>query len=259
MNAAFIRIGLSACDIGVSYFLPRLSARRSRRSCCSPAASSPPSARSPWASSPRVVPDAGLESEARNLAQEMLATRPSGCASPRSASRPRASTPAASRQAIAMEDRNQILVRAASRDFREGVAAFLEQAGAALRGSLAPPPPPPLFPERGGPMRQPGRVCFVVGAGSGIWTRRSAPLGRRGLDRPRQQPTWTRRGSPRRRRECPRSTHDGPSTSSDAEAVEGRRQGDRSPAGPDRARLQRRRDSADQPARSSRTSRRSTA
>src|SRR5690606_14511320 len=24
MNAAFIRIGLSACDIGVSYFLPRL-------------------------------------------------------------------------------------------------------------------------------------------------------------------------------------------------------------------------------------------
>src|SRR6185436_9584785 len=24
MNAAFIRIGLSACDIGVSYFLPRM-------------------------------------------------------------------------------------------------------------------------------------------------------------------------------------------------------------------------------------------
>ena len=24
MNAAFIRIGLSACDVGVSYFLPRL-------------------------------------------------------------------------------------------------------------------------------------------------------------------------------------------------------------------------------------------
>jgi enoyl-CoA hydratase/carnithine racemase len=24
MNAAFVRIGLSACDIGVSYFLPRM-------------------------------------------------------------------------------------------------------------------------------------------------------------------------------------------------------------------------------------------
>ena len=24
MNAAFIRIGLTACDIGVSYFLPRM-------------------------------------------------------------------------------------------------------------------------------------------------------------------------------------------------------------------------------------------
>jgi enoyl-CoA hydratase len=35
MNAAFIRIGLSACDVGVSYFLPRMVGASSRRSCCS--------------------------------------------------------------------------------------------------------------------------------------------------------------------------------------------------------------------------------
>ncbi len=34
MNAAFIRIGLTACDVGVSYFLPRLVGRHWRPSCC---------------------------------------------------------------------------------------------------------------------------------------------------------------------------------------------------------------------------------
>ena len=40
MNAAFIRIGLTACDVGVSYFLPRLVGAHWLRSCYSPALSS---------------------------------------------------------------------------------------------------------------------------------------------------------------------------------------------------------------------------
>jgi enoyl-CoA hydratase/carnithine racemase len=125
MNAAFIRIGLSACDIGVSYFLPRLIGASiasellltgrfiaAQRALAVGLVSS-------------VVPDAGLEAEARVLAQEMLATTPLGlrltkeCLS--------AAIDAGSlEQVIAMEDRNQILC-AQSQDFREGIGAFLEK------------------------------------------------------------------------------------------------------------------------------------
>ena len=34
MNAGFIRIGLSACDVGVSYFSPASLARLLRQNCC---------------------------------------------------------------------------------------------------------------------------------------------------------------------------------------------------------------------------------
>ena len=80
MNAAFIRIGLSACDVGVSYFLPRMvgasiaaellltgnfidAARAERIGLVS-----------------RVVPDADLEATARALADDMLRNSPLGAA-----------------------------------------------------------------------------------------------------------------------------------------------------------------------------------
>src|SRR5204862_5260526 len=78
MNAAFIRLGLSACDVGVSYFLPRHvgasvaaellltgnfidAARAERMGLVS-----------------RVVPDAELEAAARALAGDMLRNTPLG-------------------------------------------------------------------------------------------------------------------------------------------------------------------------------------
>jgi len=123
MNAAFIRIGLSACDVGVSYLLPRvvgasvasellLTGRfiHAERALATGLVSA-------------VVPDAKLEDEARALAEEMLATTPLGLRLTKECLQH--SVDAGSLEAaIAMEDRNQQLC-AATNDFREGIAAFL--------------------------------------------------------------------------------------------------------------------------------------
>jgi len=125
MNAAFIRIGLSACDIGVSYFLPRLVGYslaselmltgrfiEAERALATGLVS-------------KVVPDDQLEAEARVLAGEMLATSPLGLRLTKECLG--MSLDAGSlEEVIAMEDRNQILCSQTS-DMREGVAAFLQK------------------------------------------------------------------------------------------------------------------------------------
>lgn len=123
MNAAFIRIGLSACDIGVSYFLPRLvgvsvaselmmtgrfidAARAERVGLVS-----------------EVVADEKLEEAVRPYIDEMLATSPIGLRLTKECLN--MSVDASSLEAaIAMEDRNQILCTQTN-DMREGIAAFL--------------------------------------------------------------------------------------------------------------------------------------
>jgi enoyl-CoA hydratase/carnithine racemase len=131
MNAAFIRIGLSACDVGVSYFLPRMvgasiaaellltgnfvdAARAEKIGLVS-----------------RVVPDADLEATARTLAADILRNSPLGVRLTKECLN--MSLDAGSlEQVIAMEDRNQILCTR-SEDFREGVRAFLEKRPASYR------------------------------------------------------------------------------------------------------------------------------
>jgi len=125
MNAAFIRLGVSGCDIGVSYFLPRTvgasvaaellltgdfidAARAERTGLVS-----------------RVVSDDQLEDCARTLAQSMLRNAPLALRLTKECLKH--SIDAGSlEQAIAMEDRNQALA-GSTRDFREGVAAFLQK------------------------------------------------------------------------------------------------------------------------------------
>jgi enoyl-CoA hydratase len=125
MNAAFIRIGLSACDVGVSYLLPRLVGASAasellltgrfvdaRRALAIGLVSS-------------VVPDQELEAEARRLVDEMLATSPLGLRLTKECLRE--SLDAGSlEQVVAMEDRNQVIC-ASSPDFQEGIRAFLEK------------------------------------------------------------------------------------------------------------------------------------
>jgi len=125
MNAAFIKLGLSGCDVGVSYLLPRLvGASLAAELILTGRFLHAEKAREMGLVS-KVVPDAELEGEARKLVQELLAASPLGLRLSKECLN--FSLDAGSLEAVvAMEDRNQILC-AQSRDFREGVRAFLEK------------------------------------------------------------------------------------------------------------------------------------
>lgn len=126
MNAAFIRIGLSACDIGVSYFLPRMvgasvaaeymltgrfiDARRGHEL---------------GLINKVVETKEQLEAEARGFAEDMLHATPLGLRLTKECLN-HAIDAQGLEAAIAMEDRNQILA-SSDGDFGEGVAAFLEK------------------------------------------------------------------------------------------------------------------------------------
>lgn len=125
MNAAFIRIGLSACDIGVSYFLPRLVGASvaaeflltgdfitAERALATGLVS-------------RMVPDDQMEAAAAPLIEAMLTTSPLGLRLTKEALRMAIDAPSLE-AAVAMEDRNQILCTT-SPDFGEGIAAFFEK------------------------------------------------------------------------------------------------------------------------------------
>ena len=125
MNAAFIRLGLSACDIGVSYFLPRLVGVSvasellltgnfidARRALAVNLVSD-------------VVPDDKLVERARPMVETMLGASPLGLRLTKECLN--MSVDAGSLEAaVAMEDRNQILA-SQDGDFAEGVAAFLQK------------------------------------------------------------------------------------------------------------------------------------
>lgn len=124
-NAAFIRVGLSACDMGVSFFLPRavgtsvaaelmLTGRfiDARRALATGLVS-------------EMVPDDQLDNAAARLANEMVETSPLGLRLTKECLA--ANVDAASLEnAIFMEDRNQVLCLR-SGYLKEGVRAFVEK------------------------------------------------------------------------------------------------------------------------------------
>jgi len=125
MNAAFIKLGLSACDMGVSYFLPRLvgvsvaselmlTGRfiHAERALATGLVS-------------EVVPKDKLEETARGYVADMLRTSPLGLKLTKDCLN-HAVDAGSLEAAIAIEDRNQILC-VQSPNFVEGVAAFLEK------------------------------------------------------------------------------------------------------------------------------------
>jgi enoyl-CoA hydratase/carnithine racemase len=125
MNAAFIRIGLSACDIGVSYFLPRLVgvSVASELMLTGRFINAERALRVGLVS--EVVPDDQMESAAHSYIDDMLTTSPLGLRMTKECLN--MSVDAGSLEAaVAMEDRNQILC-AQTGDFNEGVRAFLEK------------------------------------------------------------------------------------------------------------------------------------
>jgi len=125
MNAAFIRIGLSACDIGVSYFLPRLVgvSVASELMLTGRFINAERALRVGLVSD--VVPDEKLGEAVMPYLDEMLTTSPLGLRLTKECLN--MSVDAGSLEAaVAMEDRNQILC-AQSADFGEGVRAFLQK------------------------------------------------------------------------------------------------------------------------------------
>jgi enoyl-CoA hydratase/carnithine racemase len=125
MNAAFIRIGLSACDMGTSYFLPRLVGVSvaselmltgrfidARRALAVGLVS-------------EVVPDDQLEAAAQSYIDDMLATTPMGLLLTKEGLNMAIDSPSLE-HAMAIENRQQLLV-GRSEDFREAVSARAEK------------------------------------------------------------------------------------------------------------------------------------
>jgi enoyl-CoA hydratase/carnithine racemase len=125
MNAAFIRLGLSACDIGVSYFLPRLVgvSVASELMLTGRFIDAERALRVGLVS--EVVPDDKMTEAARPYIDEMLSTSPLGLRLTKECLNMSVDAPSLE-AAIAMEDRNQILC-SQTNDVREGMTAFLEK------------------------------------------------------------------------------------------------------------------------------------
>jgi enoyl-CoA hydratase len=134
MNAAFIRIGLSACDIGVSYFLPRMVGSSVAAELMLTGRFLGAERAASLGLVSTVVPPAQLAAEGETLVAEMLMTTPLGLRLTKECLN-HAIDAQGLEAAIAMEDRNQILC-AQSEDFSEGVRAFLEKR-------------PPVYGQRG--------------------------------------------------------------------------------------------------------------
>jgi enoyl-CoA hydratase/carnithine racemase len=134
MNAAFIRLGLSACDMGVSYFLPRL---------VGVSVASELMLTGRFIHAPRalatglvseVVPDAALEGAAQTYIDEMLLASPMGLRMTKEGLN-MAVDAASLEAAMAIENRNQ-LKTAASPNFAGGDASLRRAAAAQVPSRL---------------------------------------------------------------------------------------------------------------------------
>ena len=133
MNAAFIRIGLSACDMGASYFLPRLvgTSVASELMLTGRFINAERSLRTNLVS--EVVPDAELANAAQSYIDEMLTTSPMGLRLTKEGLNI-AIDAAGLEAAMAIENRNQLLCSRTS-DAKEGMSAFLEKRAPNYTGS----------------------------------------------------------------------------------------------------------------------------
>lgn len=125
MNAAFIRIGLSACDMGVSYFLPRMIGQSLASEFMLTGRFMDAQRAYAIGLANRVVPAASMRAEADAFAQDMLHATPLGLRLTKDGLN-HAVDANGLEAVMAIEDRNQMLT-ANDPNFREGVAAFMEK------------------------------------------------------------------------------------------------------------------------------------
>ena len=125
MNAAYIRIGLSACDMGSSYFLPRLvgTSVASELMLTGRFINAERALSTNLVS--EVVPDQDLEKAAETYINEMLATSPMGLRLTKEGLN-MAIDAAGLEAAMALENRNQLMC-SKTEDAKEGMRAFVEK------------------------------------------------------------------------------------------------------------------------------------
>ena len=124
-NAAFIKIGVSGCDMGSSYFLPRMVGASLAAEMLLTGRFLHADRAYTMGFVSKVAPLAEVEAEARQLADEMLNATPLALRLTKDCMNHNIDAPGL-RAAIAMEDRNQVLCTRGG-DFNEGIRAFLEK------------------------------------------------------------------------------------------------------------------------------------
>ena len=131
MNAGYIRIGVSGCDMGSSYFLPRLIgfSRGAEYLYTGRVIDAAASERLGLVS--RIVPEEKLEAAAIELAEEMMENSPFGLRMTKEAYNLNVDAPSLE-SAINIENRNQSLL-AFTQDHQEGGRAMYEKRKAAYR------------------------------------------------------------------------------------------------------------------------------
>ena len=125
MNCAFIKLGLGGCDIGTSYFLPRLVGVSVASELILTGRFINAERALAVGLVSEVVEEGGLEAAAAPYVDAMMTASPVGLRLSKECLN--MSVDAGSIEAvIAMEDRNQVLC-SRSEDFNEGIRAFLEK------------------------------------------------------------------------------------------------------------------------------------
>ena len=132
MNASFLRIGLTGCDMGVSYFLPRMVGSSVAAQYLLTGRFMDAARAHALGLVSTVAPLSELQQEAQALADDMLRTTPLGLRFTKEALG--LSLDMGSLEAVmAMEDRQQVLCTQ-TEDFQEGLQAFLQKRPPQYRG-----------------------------------------------------------------------------------------------------------------------------
>ena len=125
MNVAMIKVGMSGCDVGISYFLPRSVGQSVAAELMMTGRFLEPERAERLGLVSAVVADEQLEATARDFAQDMLATSPLGLRLTKQGLNLSIDAPSLE-AAAALEDRGQILTASAGH-FAEGIDAFLNK------------------------------------------------------------------------------------------------------------------------------------
>ena len=131
LNVAMVKVGLTGCDVGISYFLPRAVGQSVAAELMMTGRMLAPERALGLGLVSALVEREALEAAGRAMAADMLKTSPLGLRLTKEGLRLAVDAPSLE-AAVALEDRGQILCASAG-FFKEGIEAFLQSRPAAYR------------------------------------------------------------------------------------------------------------------------------